>query len=217
VPLALGDRLLGTELLANGGMKDVGGQLVFLNRNRRVAWGAALARIPYVYGYQSLGQDASGGLVVQNVLYHTYVSEASGLAAYPLSSTRRVEGELGFTRYAYDLSQGTGIRDALLRAGSGDTVRTRVYTGKPARLLKTKWTEAWEAEDAPAPLPMPLQNLLVADAHNRMNSGDDPDTISMPAGQIVGRTNEIRPVEKIMAELVAEYEETVARLEKIRG
>jgi NAD(P)H-dependent flavin oxidoreductase YrpB (nitropropane dioxygenase family) len=126
-------------------------------------------------------------------------------------------GSLWLTAAEYDLSQGTGIRDALLRAGSGDTVRTRVYTGKPARLLKTRWTEAWEAEDAPAPLPMPLQNLLVADAHNRMNRGDDPETISMPAGQIVGRTNEVRPVEQIMAELIAEYDETVARLEKIRG
>jgi NAD(P)H-dependent flavin oxidoreductase YrpB (nitropropane dioxygenase family) len=126
-------------------------------------------------------------------------------------------GSIWLTAAEYDLSQGVGIRDALLRAGSGDTVRTRVYTGKPARLLKTKWTEAWEAEDAPVPLPMPLQNLLVADAHNRMNSGDDPDTISMPAGQIVGRTNEIKPVEQIMAELISEYEETVSRLEKIRG
>jgi Tol biopolymer transport system component len=98
----LGDRLLGAELLANGGVKDVGGQLVFLNRNRRVAWGAAVARIPYVYGYESVGLDESGRLVVENVLRRIYVSEASGLAAYPLSSTRRVEGELGFTRYAYD-------------------------------------------------------------------------------------------------------------------
>jgi NAD(P)H-dependent flavin oxidoreductase YrpB (nitropropane dioxygenase family) len=64
---------------------------------------------------------------------------------------------------------------------------------------------------------MPLQNLLVANAHNRMNSGDDPDTISMPAGQIVGRTNEVRPVEDIMRDLIAEYDETVERLEKIRG
>jgi NAD(P)H-dependent flavin oxidoreductase YrpB (nitropropane dioxygenase family) len=126
-------------------------------------------------------------------------------------------GSIWLTAEEYDLSQGVGIRDALLRAGSGDTVRTRVYTGKPARLLRTKWTDAWEAEDAPAPLPMPLQNLLVANAHNRMNSGDDPDTISMPAGQIVGRTNEIRPVAQIMAELVSEYDETVERLEKIRG
>lgn len=125
-------------------------------------------------------------------------------------------GSLWLTVEEYDLSGGTGIRDALLRAGSGDTVRTRVYTGKPARLLKTKWTEAWEAEDAPAPLPMPLQNLLVADAHNRMNSGDNPDTISMPAGQIVGRTNDVRPVAEVMAELVRGFEETVARLDKLR-
>ena len=125
-------------------------------------------------------------------------------------------GSVWLTVEEYDLSGGTGIRDALLRAGSGDTVRTRVYTGKPARLLKTKWTEAWEAEDAPAPLPMPLQNLLVADAHNRMNSGDNPDTISMPAGQIVGRTNDVRPVAEVMADLVREFEETVARLDKLR-
>jgi NAD(P)H-dependent flavin oxidoreductase YrpB (nitropropane dioxygenase family) len=126
-------------------------------------------------------------------------------------------GSLWLTVEEYDLSAGTGIRDALLRAGSGDTVRTRIYTGKPARLLKSKWTEAWEAPEAPEPLPMPLQNLLVADAHNRMNTGNDPDTVSMPAGQVIGRTNEVRPVAEVMAQLVAEYDEAVARLEKIRG
>jgi NAD(P)H-dependent flavin oxidoreductase YrpB (nitropropane dioxygenase family) len=138
-------------------------------------------------------------------------------AALALGAQGVWTGSLWLTVEEYDLSAGTGIRDALLRAGSGDTVRTRVYTGKPARLLKTKWTEAWSEEDAPEPLPMPLQNLLVADAHNRMNSGDNPDTVSMPAGQIVGRTNEVRPVAEVMAGLVAEYDEAVARLERIRG
>ncbi|HET9498911.1 MAG TPA: nitronate monooxygenase [Marmoricola sp.] len=138
-------------------------------------------------------------------------------AALALGAQGVWTGSLWLTVEEYDLSTGTGIRDALLRAGSGDTVRTRVYTGKPARLLKTKWTEAWSEEDAPEPLPMPLQNLLVADAHNRMNSGDNPDTVSMPAGQIVGRTNEVRPVAEVMAGLVAEYDEAVARLERIRG
>ena len=138
-------------------------------------------------------------------------------AAMALGAQGVWTGSLWLTVEEYDLSAGTGIRDALLRAGSADTVRTRVYTGKPARLLKTKWTEAWEAEDAPAPLPMPLQNLLVADAHNRMNSGDDPDTISMPAGQIVGRTNEVRPVAEVMAELVEGFESAVDRLSVVRG
>jgi NAD(P)H-dependent flavin oxidoreductase YrpB (nitropropane dioxygenase family) len=94
-------------------------------------------------------------------------------------------------------------------------VRTRIYTGKPARLLKTKWTEAWAEDDAPAPLPMPLQNLLVAEAHNRINASGDPDVISMPVGQVVGRMNEVRPVAAVMAELVAEFEEAVRRLGKV--
>ncbi|WP_139983069.1 NAD(P)H-dependent flavin oxidoreductase [Nocardioides litoris] len=104
---------------------------------------------------------------------------------------------------------------AFTRATSSDTVRTRVYTGKPARLLKTRWTEAWAEDGAPAPLPMPLQNLLVADAHNRISAANDPDVISMPVGQVVGRMNEVRPVAEVMASLVSELEETVRRLEKL--
>ena len=101
---------------------------------------------------------------------------------------------------------------AFTRATSSDTVRTRVYTGKPARLLKTKWTQAWAEEGAPAPLPMPLQNLLVAEAHNRISASNNPDVISMPIGQIVGRMNEVRPVADVVADLVSEFEETVKRL-----
>jgi NAD(P)H-dependent flavin oxidoreductase YrpB (nitropropane dioxygenase family) len=105
---------------------------------------------------------------------------------------------------------------AFTRATSSDTVRTRVYTGKPARLLKTKWTEAWAEDGAPTPLPMPLQNLLVAEAHNRISAANDPDVISMPIGQIVGRMNEVRPVADVMASLVAEFEAAVERLSSIR-
>jgi NAD(P)H-dependent flavin oxidoreductase YrpB (nitropropane dioxygenase family) len=106
---------------------------------------------------------------------------------------------------------------AFTRATSSDTVRTRVYTGKPARLLKTRWTEAWAEEGAPQPLPMPLQNLLVAEAHHRISAANDPDVISMPIGQIVGRMNEVRPVADVVADLVGEFEETVRRLDKISG
>ena len=125
-------------------------------------------------------------------------------------------GSIWLTVEEYDLSSGVGIRDGLLRAGSADTVRTRIYTGKPARLLKTKWTEAWAEPEAPEPLPMPLQNLLVADAHNRMNRGDDPDTVSMPVGQIVGRMNEVQPVAVVMDRLISEYDDAVERLQSIR-
>lgn len=123
---------------------------------------------------------------------------------------------LGTEEYQ-NLTSNKGWTTAFQRATSSDTVRTRIYTGKPARLLKTKWTEAWAEEDAPEPLPMPLQNLLVAEAHNRINASNDPDVISMPVGQIVGRMNAVRPVAEVMADLIAEFEETVDRLDKIRG
>src|SRR3954463_9396562 len=125
-------------------------------------------------------------------------------------------GSIWLTTQEYsNLNTNKGMTEAFLRASSADTVRTRVYTGKPARLLKTKWTEAWNEEGAPSPLPMPLQNLLVSDAHSRMNDHGDPDVISMPVGQIVGRMNEVRSVADVMAELVRGYDEAVERLDKI--
>ncbi len=107
------------------------------------------------------------------------------------------------------------IQQALLNATSSDTVRRRIYTGKPARLLKSRWTDAWDAPDAPEPLPMPLQNILVSEAHQRMNESNDPTAVAMPVGQIVGRMNEIRPVADIIAELVSGFEAAVHRLDGI--
>ena len=125
-------------------------------------------------------------------------------------------GSVWLTTEEYShLNTNRGMTDAFLRASSADTVRTRVYTGKPARLLKTKWTEAWEGEEAPEALPMPLQNLLVADAHNRMSRHGDPDVISMPVGQIVGSMNAVRSVADVMADLVSGFEAAVKRLDDI--
>jgi NAD(P)H-dependent flavin oxidoreductase YrpB (nitropropane dioxygenase family) len=104
------------------------------------------------------------------------------------------------------------LAQALLSATSADTVRSRIYSGKPARLLRNKWTKAWEAPGAPEPLPMPLQNILVSDAHRRLMAAGDPAVIPMPAGQIVGRITSVRPVADVMADLVRETSEVLERL-----
>ena len=87
-------------------------------------------------------------------------------------------GSAWLTSAEYDLGRArTGpsvIQEGLLAATSSDTVRRRIYSGKPARLLKSRWTDAWDAEGAPEPLPMPLQNVLVAEAHQRMSGSADP-------------------------------------------
>ena len=54
--------------------------------------------------------------------------------------------------------------ESYLRATSEDTVRSRSWTGKPCRMLRNEWTEAWESEDAPKPLGMPLQGMVTMDA-----------------------------------------------------
>ncbi|WP_435277466.1 NAD(P)H-dependent flavin oxidoreductase [Rhodococcus yananensis] len=110
----------------------------------------------------------------------------------------------------------SSVQRALLGASSSDTVRSRIYSGKPARLLKTRWTDAWAKPDAPSPLPMPLQNVLVSEAHQRISAADDPEVVAMPVGQIVGRMNEIRPVADIFADLLSGFDRAVDRLDELR-
>jgi NAD(P)H-dependent flavin oxidoreductase YrpB (nitropropane dioxygenase family) len=154
--------------------------------------------------------------------------DATVLAAGGIGSGRQVAAALALgaggvwmgsywlTTSEYNLGTGDAMQRALVAAGSDQTVRARVYSGKPARLLKTKWTEAWAEQGAPEPLPMPLQNLLVSEAHQRIAAADDPEVVAMPVGQIVGRMNAVRPVAELIAELVAEYDETLQRLDKTR-
>ena len=52
------------------------------------------------------------------------------------------------------------VKDKMIAASSRDTVRSKSRTGKPSRQLRSPWTDAWEAEGAPKPLPMPLQSLV---------------------------------------------------------
>ena len=107
------------------------------------------------------------------------------------------------------------LRAKLLAAGSGDTVRSRALTGKPARQLRTRWTDAWEQPSSPGPLPMPLQGFLVADAISRIQAHEAPELIGTPVGQIVGRMNEELPVAAVMDELTRGFERAVARLDRI--
>ena len=52
------------------------------------------------------------------------------------------------------------VKEKMLAASSSQTVRSRSRTGKHSRQIRSPWTDAWEAEEAPEPLPMPLQSLV---------------------------------------------------------
>jgi NAD(P)H-dependent flavin oxidoreductase YrpB (nitropropane dioxygenase family) len=109
------------------------------------------------------------------------------------------------------------IKQKYLAADSKDTVRSRSITGKPARMLKTSWTEEWERPDGPGPLAMPLQPLLVAQAQARINraahtpgSGAE-ELATYFVGQVVGQMNNTRKAGQVVLEMVQEYADVASR------
>lgn len=107
------------------------------------------------------------------------------------------------------------VLENLLAASSRDTVRSRAMTGKPARQLRTKWTEMWEEPGAPAPLPMPLQGLIFAPATQRIARAHKKEWHGAPVGQIVGRLNQVRPAKDVIFDMVEGWIDATQRLEKL--
>lgn len=111
------------------------------------------------------------------------------------------------------------VVEKLLKAGSRDTVRSRAMTGKPARQLRTAWTEAWDGPQSPGPLPMPLQFVLTADATARIHhfarkSGSRAaELLGFPVGQVVSRMNQVKASHEVIYELIDEFVDSVKRLE----
>src|ERR1700733_9013908 len=181
-------------------------------------------------GYEAGGHTGEiASMVLVPEIVDAVGSDAPVLAAGGIGSGRQVAAALALgaagvwmgsawliTEEYANLSPLPGLREALLKATSSDTVRSRIYSGKPARLLMNSWTDAWLAPDAPEPLPMPLQNLLVSDAHQRLMRSGNPDVIPMPVGQIVGRMNEVRPVADVISALLQEADEALKRLDGLR-
>lgn len=107
------------------------------------------------------------------------------------------------------------VVDNLLAAQSRDAIRARVMTGKPARQLRTKWTEAWERPDAPEPLPMPLQGLLYGEAAARFSRVHAKEFAGSPVGQIVGSIDKVRPARDVVLEMVQGWIDTMERMNSL--
>lgn len=61
------------------------------------------------------------------------------------------------------------IKEKMLTASSRETIRSRSRTGKYTRQLRSPWTDAWLADDAPEILPMPFQLLVSGPALGRID------------------------------------------------
>jgi NAD(P)H-dependent flavin oxidoreductase YrpB (nitropropane dioxygenase family) len=107
-----------------------------------------------------------------------------------------------------------GQMKAYLAATSRDTVRSKSFTGKPCRMLKNDWTEAWDQPDTPDPLPMPLQMMVAIEAVGATHRYPEEakDVAFNPCGQVIGRATRVRKTRDVIFDLVEEYAEAVDRL-----
>ena len=111
------------------------------------------------------------------------------------------------------------FREKMIEASSRDAVRVRSRTGKPARQLRSAWTEAWErSPDSPGALPMPLMSLVSEGALyavNRAAERGNPkarDLVTYFVGQGVGLIEDVRSAGQVVQQFKAEFLEAVERL-----
>ncbi|MSO87527.1 MAG: nitronate monooxygenase [Acidimicrobiia bacterium] len=110
------------------------------------------------------------------------------------------------------------VKEKMLTATSDDTLRSRSLTGKPARMLKSAWTEEWERADTPDPLGMPLQPILTAIAQQRisraaMTPGSGAEKLANYfVGQVVGTMNQRKTSRQVVFDMIEEFIEATEAL-----
>lgn len=111
------------------------------------------------------------------------------------------------------------FREKMVAATSRDAVRVASRTGKPARQLRSGWTEAWaHAPDSPGPLPMPLMSLIsepslrAVDAAAASGNARARDLSTYFVGQGVGLIDAVRPATQVVQDFKSEFAEAVERM-----
>ncbi|MCH2412788.1 MAG: nitronate monooxygenase, partial [Acidimicrobiales bacterium] len=110
------------------------------------------------------------------------------------------------------------VKQKMLDAATTDTLRSRSITGKPARMLRTAWTEEWDREDTPDPLGMPFQPILTDQALLRINraahhEGSGAEQLATYfVGQVVGSMNRTRGTGQVVMDMIEEFIEATEGL-----
>ena len=110
------------------------------------------------------------------------------------------------------------VKEKFLSASSRQTVRSRSRTGKYTRQLRSAWTDAWHAEEAPDPLPMPLQALVSEPALGkiaRLAETGHPGAKQLTTyfvGQAVGLMNQATTARQVVYDFMEDFLDATERL-----
>ena len=120
---------------------------------------------------------------------------------------------------AFLATEEAGIEDfqkeAIVDSGDADTVVSRSITGKPARMIRSKWADAWVAAGK-EPLPMPYQSMIAGPVMASGIRAKRKDIIPGFAGQGMGLIHAVRPAAEVMRDLVADAERALGRAAGLR-
>ena len=102
----------------------------------------------------------------------------------------------------------------LIASASEDTVITRAHSGKPCRVVRSAWIDAWSEAGAPEPLGMPQQQALTGDVFASIHEHDDARLIYEAAGQSVFAIEAETTVAAQFDKLVRDLDTAWARLQR---
>lgn len=105
----------------------------------------------------------------------------------------------------------------LLAANSDDTVITRAKSGKTNRQLRTAYTDEWAAPDAPDPLKMPYQDILVGDLLGAIDRYEVEPLLGSGLGQGIAWFKEETTVAEVMRRFVEEAAQSLSVLDRLRA
>ena len=100
-------------------------------------------------------------------------------------------------------------KEVIAESGDGDTVVSRSVTGKPARIIKNKWSQAW-VDEKKEPLPMPFQSIIAGPVLASGMASKRKDIAPGFAGQGMGLIKKVRPAAEVMKDLVADAENALS-------
>src|ERR1700730_4541090 len=113
------------------------------------------------------------------------------------------------------------FREKMIEARSRDTIRSKGRTGKPARQLKSAWTDAWEGSGGPGTLPMPLQSLIsepALEVAQRAAARGNPkarELVTYFVGQGVGLVNSVKTCRSVVNEFMEEFAEALSDMQAL--
>lgn len=137
------------------------------------------------------------------------ISDGRGIAAAMM-----LGAEGAWIGTAFLATDEAGIEDfqkeAIVESGDGDTLVSRTVTGKPARIIRNKWSEAF-VEAGLEPLPMPFQPMIAMPVLAAAAAVKRKDIAPGFAGQGMGLIHKVKPAAEVMADLVKSAESSLSR------